>query len=168
MNQSRKKRFTYTVFGVYLFFLAWLILFKFYSPPDVLFRSREINLIPFNISEEVRLSVQLKEILYNVFVFVPLGIYLSMAFEKLSFLKKVLFAFLLSFAFEIVQFILGLGISDVTDLITNTLGAVLGMGIYRIFLLLFKEKTDKIVNVIGLIAEACFGVLFLLLTLANL
>ena len=135
---------------------------------DVFFSHRGINLIPFNLSEDTSVSLQIKEIVYNAVVFVPFGMYLSMFWRKWSLWKMALAAMLLSFGFEIVQLIFALGISDVTDLITNTLGALAGIFIYRVLKVLFKGKTDSIINIMALIIEIFAAVLFILLTLANL
>lgn len=167
-NKSDNGKLQYVVFGIYLLFLVWLVLFKFSTSSDSIIQNRGINLIPFSSSEDSSARVVLKEFIYNVLVFVPLGTYLSVVFKKWSFLKKTFAALCISFAFEVIQFVFALGISDITDLINNTAGAVAGIGIYCILSLLFKEKTVKLLNIIGITAEACFCVLFLLLILANL
>lgn len=165
---SSKNFLKYITLGVYLLILAWLILFKFSSPAAVLFTHRGVNLIPFNISEDSSVALQMKEIVYNAVVFVPLGVYLSMLWRNLSLWKKALAAMLLSLGFEIVQLIFALGISDVTDLITNTSGALCGVIVYKLLFAVFKEKTDKAVSITALIFEICFGVLFAALAVANM
>jgi len=50
--------------------------------------------------------------------------------------------FLFSLLLEINQFIFGIGATDVTDLITNTFGGIIGY----IFYLIFKPIIKKIIN----------------------
>ena len=71
-------------------------------------------------------------VLFNIFMFVPLGMYLRYYF-KCNFKKTVLYSFLLSLFFELTQ-LTGLyfiypnpyRLCDVDDLIQNTLGGILG------------------------------------------
>ena len=163
-----KNTLKYVTFGIYIFLLAWLILFKLSSPAEVFFTHRGVNIIPFNISDDANALLQTKEIIYNSVVFVPFGMYLTMIFRGWSFQKRLFSALVLSIGFEIVQFAFALGISDITDLITNTLGALVGIFVYRLLSVLFKAKTDKVINVTVLIFEAFALGMFLLLTLANL
>lgn len=47
-----------------------------------------INLIPFKESMIVIGQLEIEEIIYNILVFVPLGVYVSIIFNKWSFRKK--------------------------------------------------------------------------------
>jgi len=158
----------YIVFGIYLFFLVWLVLFKFSISFDSIIQNRGINLIPFSTSEESSIRIVVREMIYNVFVFIPFGLYISIICDKWSFWKKVLLPFGLSLIFEVIQYIFALGISDITDLINNTSGAVLGIGLFSLLCVLFRRKTVTVINVLMLIFEVCFGGLFLVHALANL
>lgn len=66
-----------------------------------------------------------REMLMNVFLYVPFGVCLGQAAGK----KTILIAFALSFVIETWQFIAGTGVAQGTDLICNVLGAGLGQGI---------------------------------------
>jgi glycopeptide antibiotics resistance protein len=67
----------------------------------------------------------------NIIGFVPMGILLPLLFKKLSTgVKVVLTIFLISLAFEITQFIVGVGYADVDDIIQNTLGGAFGYWLY--------------------------------------
>ena len=68
--------------------------------------------------------------LINVIVFLPFGILL----KKLNY--DVEFGFwiflLVSLFFETIQYILSIGVSDTTDIITNVIGGVVGMVVVNI------------------------------------
>jgi len=68
----------------------------------------------------------------NVILFVPLGFFLPILYEKIDSVKKVLLigAFI-SLTVEIVQ-MFGCGTTDINDLLTNTIGACVGYGIYKL------------------------------------
>ena len=161
METKKKNILTKTLFIIYLLLLAGVVLFKlpFYSN-ELSDGVRVINLIPFGDSGNFR------EIFDNILVFIPLGIYISMLNPKWSFIKKLLPIFYLTLAFEIIQFIFAIGRSDITDVLGNTLGGIIGIGIYERFKKMFKKKTFKIANIIALIATICivlnFSYLFFL------
>ena len=91
------------------------------------------------------------QVLFNIFMTMPFGIYLHYYFEY-SFKKTMLCSFLLSLSFECLQ-LSGLffiyprpyRLFDVDDLITNTLGGVIGYGLTPIVahFLPSREKLDE-------------------------
>lgn len=89
--------------------------------------SPNIVYIPF--ADMIRGPVQTA---LNLLLFVPLGFFLPILYQKFDqFGKIALAAFLVSLSVEVAQ-MFGTGTSDVNDLITNTLGACLGFGIYKL------------------------------------
>jgi len=86
-----------------------------------------------------------------------------------SFLKKVLPIAGVSLSYEVFQFILAIGASDITDFIGNTLGGIIGIGIYFVIRKIFKTENqiNKILNIIALIATICIVTFLSFLTLAN-
>lgn len=70
----------------------------------------------------------------------------SILFRKNN-LKSILFVFFFSLAIEFLQYALSIGVFDITDIINNTLGGVLGVGIYNLALKKFKSKfkVDKFI-----------------------
>lgn len=79
-NNQKERKFSYVVFVVYLFLLCWLVLFKFATSMEAIPHIRGINLIPFHYDMEN--SVHLKEVIYNIIVFIPCGVYLSAFFPR--------------------------------------------------------------------------------------
>ncbi|MBR5430331.1 MAG: VanZ family protein [Firmicutes bacterium] len=69
--------------------------------------------------------------LLNVLLFVPLGVFLPLLYEEYNSIGKVAAAGLfISLSVEAAQ-MFGFGITDVNDLITNTVGAGLGFVVFR-------------------------------------
>ena len=60
----------------------------------------------------------------NIVWFIPLGMYLQWFKSKRSLWEIVVFGFLFSFFIETMQYILSSGVSELDDLILNTIGAV--------------------------------------------
>lgn len=74
---------------------------------------------------------------------------------------------MLSLCFEILQWIFALGASDITDLITNTVGGALGTFMFFTMGKLFKGHQLKIACIIGAILEAVFIILLIVLIILN-
>lgn len=131
---------------------------------------REVNLIPFAESVIINNRIYYREIYLNILVFVPFGIYISMLKPNWSFIKKILPIFLVSLLFEILQYVFAIGAADITDLIGNTLGGVIGIIFYFFVSKIFKneEKTNKILNILALIPTIAFILLSAVLILANI
>jgi glycopeptide antibiotics resistance protein len=53
-------------------------------------------------------------------------------------------------SFEIIQFVLAIGRSDFTDILANTLGGVIGIGIYQLIFKLLKHRTNIFINLFSL------------------
>lgn len=166
-KQGRPKK-TYILFGIYCILLVWVILLKLsFSVPEIraLSGTRSVNWIPFYYQEEA--AFHLGEVLKNFIVFIPFGLYLKMIGVKNR--TAAAYGLLFSFALELLQFIFGIGASDITDIMTNTLGTVTGVGVHVLLIKVFqnREKTDKILERLAGIATAALIALLLLLILAN-
>ena len=68
------------MFGIYFVLLVWLVLFKFATSLSELPSNRGINWIPFHYEQET--SGHLKEVLFNILAFIPLGVYLEIFKEN--------------------------------------------------------------------------------------
>ena len=165
---KRKRKFGVSVlFLIYLALLVWIILFKLQFNINDLDTVRKINIIPFYYDKEIGVDFHIKKFLKFI-DFVPMGIYLQMLlFKSKSYLKLLIIAGI-SLLLEITQYILAIGSSDITDLITNTAGGLLGIALYSIVARLLKsrEKADKLFLVIAVIVSTfIIGLLALLLFL---
>lgn len=128
----------------------------------------KMQLIPFDSLRDISFSTSLVwddpstylkalnepsvlQVLFNILMCIPFGVYLHYYF-RFSFRKTLLFSFLLSLSFECLQ-LSGLlfiyprpyRLFDVDDLITNTLGGMIGYGISLIIarILPTREQLDE-------------------------
>ena len=158
----KQKKVLYIVFRVYFILLIWLVLFKFATNLSEIPSMRSINLIPFHYDQET--SGHLEEVIYNIIVFIPLGVYVQIFRENWKKSMKFLFIFSTSFLFEMVQFIFAIGASDITDLIGNTIGGIVGILVYMMLKKIMPKKSISIINVVGLLIElVAIGLLVILL-----
>ena len=152
--------------GIYLFFLLWLILFKlsFNLPQFLTYSYSNVNLVPFSTFSFENTTV-LRETTYNFIVFFPFGVLLNVNFKRLSFSKKLGIIFLVSFLAELIQFLFGIGVADITDLITNTTGGLIGLWAYQLLNKhLSTNKLDRLAIILGYILFLFLIVAFLFLT----
>jgi len=135
-------RVTTVLFIIYLIALYWILLLKLGVQFSYI-KNRSANLVPFNES-----PILTGENILNVVIFVPLGIYAGILFKRWIFTKKILFFFSLSLLVEVLQYIFRLGIFDVTDIITNTFGGVIGLILFKAIEKAFNDnlKAQKFIN----------------------
>lgn len=130
---------------------CWVIVLKLSVPFSNMGSERNINLIPLigSFDEEGRLN--LGEIILNVLIFVPLGVYAGVLFRRWIFAKKVFLFFLISLLCEVYQYFLRVGVCDITDLINNTIGGIIGLLIYTGIVKAFNDsvKAQKFINIIA-------------------
>lgn len=141
------------LFVIYLAILIWIIVFKLQLSISDLDYIRNINLIPFYYATSVGTRFHLTEVLENVFIFVPYGIFLCMLRNEPRFWQKIALIFGSSLALETAQYILAVGSSDITDVITNTFGGILGIGGYYLIVkcLRNRERVDVIITILAVI-----------------
>lgn len=165
-----KNKLTTILLGIYIIILTWIIVFKMQFGVQYLPYIRQINLIPFDESVIVNGKIYINEIINNLIVFIPVGLYIGMLGKEEKFYKKVLPIFGLTLIFETLQYIFHIGASDITDIIMNTLGGALGIVMINILYKLFKnnEKVDKILNVLATICTVLVVGLMTILIVANL
>lgn len=83
--------------------------------------------------------------------------------NKWSFIIKVIIILCFSLSFEILQFIFAIGRTDVIDLLCNTLGGIIGIGIYELSFKILKCRTNKVLNIVLLVLTVCILLFFALL-----
>ncbi|KQZ85147.1 hypothetical protein ASD56_01915 [Microbacterium sp. Root166] len=119
---------TATLFAVYLAVLTWLVVFKLQLPhigPD---SARALKLIPFVATSSAGASATW-EVLANIVVFVPFGVYLGLLVPSWPWWKAAGAAAGASAALEVAQFVLATGKTDVTDILMNAAGGLAGFGL---------------------------------------
>ena len=74
----------------------------------------------------------------NILMFIPFGILIPVAFSRMrGFVRCTTAAFTCSVLLEGMQFITGRGFCELDDIVTNTVGAVIGYMLYRICINIF-------------------------------
>lgn len=168
IQPTKSNTLTLILLFVYLIALIWIILFKFSISIHYLPRLRNINLIPYGDSLIVNGKISYSELLLNMIVFLPFGVYLSMLKPEWQLWKRACPAIGVSLLFEIIQYIFAIGASDITDLINNSLGGILGCLLYTLCTKLLHEHTNRVLNILASIGTIGFVLLFGIVIVSNL
>lgn len=105
----------------------------------------KLNLIPFtNLFAFAGTKETLTNIIGNVAMFIPSGIVLPIVYKRLdSFWKTVAAGAAISLCIELIQLLFYTRTTDTNDLILNTLGVMIGYGIYALIKKLSRRKEAK-------------------------
>lgn len=140
----------YTILGFYGVLFLSIIVFKYVSPLELLTENRpifrSINLLPFRTINGylrgifyVSRSVVLKNVLGNIGLFIPLGIYLQLLKKDKRILVSIFFVITISLSIEIIQFVLAIGAADIDDILLNCAGGIIGILFYKLLAFLIKD-----------------------------
>ena len=158
----RSKNLTRGILIFYWAALAWIIVFKMSFSFAGLPHLRNINLIPFAESVIVNGHLDTTEIFQNLAAFVPFGVL------RKPLVGQILPILMSSLLFETVQYLFAIGASDVTDLLMNTLGGILGIGIAALMEKLFPDRWKLLINAVCILCGGLLAALIVVLIAANL
>ena len=104
-----------------------------------------MNLVPFSDVSDGKGDF-IRQVVLNIIMTIPFGFLLPLIKnQKINLIKIVLYTFLLSLSIELLQPLINdFRSSDITDLITNVLGGIIGYILY----IIFKPLTTKILSYI--------------------
>lgn len=165
-NNNKANKLTTVLSIIYLVALLWILVFKLGVRFSYM-ETRSVNLIPFSEPLILNGKIDFGEMILNAVIFVPLGIYAGVLFKQWTSGKKVFLFFLISLLIETLQFILKAGAFDITDIITNTLGGIIGLIVFKAIEKVFKNnfKAQRFINIIAATGTVLMTLLLVLLKL---
>jgi glycopeptide antibiotics resistance protein len=108
-------------------------------------KNKGVNLVPFWSIKMY--SIFSYQVIGNFIMLLPLGIYLPLLYKKISGFFMVTFVcMLVSISIELMQLVTNFRITDIDDVILNTLGAGLGFIIYAVIKALVTRPAYSLVN----------------------
>lgn len=150
MNIDNKNRaLTISTFVFYIVILLWITILKCNLEAAV--HGVRIFLEPMSIGERFAYATSYFRwkdgstinMMLNVFIFIPFGILVPLLRGRTAPITNTVLAALSTLSIESLQLILAIGYFTYSDLIFNTLGAVLGIIIYAVFVKRMKEEQKK-------------------------
>ena len=154
--EKKARNLTVFLFILYCGCMLWLLFARQPNPAEVPFPvyiRAHVNLRPFRTIQlfsrllvppvrEYLVRIAIRNLLGNILLFTPLGIFLPVLFPPLrKFFRTLLSVTFIITIIELCQLALMVGSCDIDDLILNVSGAALGYGLYRLFILL-RRKLD--------------------------
>lgn len=126
----------YIIFFMYLCLMFWEVFMGSYRSHS---QVRQYNLYPFATirefivhSSKYSFNVIFINLAANIITFMPLGFFITLILrKKIKLMNTASICVFIIICIEIVQFILNVGVLDIDDVILNTMGCVLGFGIYK-------------------------------------
>ncbi|WP_448921223.1 VanZ family protein [Eubacterium sp.] len=143
--QKKEKIILYTIFAFYCLilwlalidrgFIAYLVTKESFLNPIELPRS--YNLVPFRLFREQYSKFGItgiidSNILGNIIMFIPVGIFVCVFTKNKNPYRYIYIIPLVSIFIEITQFILATGSLDIDDVVLNSIGGFIGLGIFAI------------------------------------
>ncbi len=128
------------LFILYILFLIYFLIFseQYGREPDG--QVYRYNLLPFKeiirfwtYRYQIGAAATFANLAGNIIIFIPFGFFLPLASKFRSLATTVFFSFILSLGVEMAQFISHVGSFDIDDLILNTLGGLIGYGLFTLF-----------------------------------
>ncbi len=129
-EQQRGSLFITLLFWIYIAALLWLTVFRENFSLSNLMTNGSLNLelftayIPFLRGGFILLFIYL--FVGNIVCFIPLGAYLVWKRNGHGVWRAVLTGLCVSFAIEVSQFVFGVGVTELDDLVLNTTGTLIG------------------------------------------
>lgn len=164
----KSKKFTLALFIFYCVILTWIIIFKLQFSFEDLPHFRSLNLIPFSESAIVNDKMNFDEIIHNMLVFIPFGIFIHVLLEEKTLIKQFIPIILTSLLFEGIQYIFAIGASDITDVLSNSLGGVIGVVITLVISKITRKNWITLINVISFVGGIGLTLLTVILLLSNM
>ncbi len=149
------------LFPTYIVLFLWVIIFKCNWIEDMLITHNLIKEMSFyqrilNFSEiqSVIYSLQtgniwnrgMLEPFLNIVIFLPIGLYLAFFFKERRSINTALTSIAISFALETTQLLTLIGGFSYLDIVTNTMGGVIGYYIYR---LIYRKNCIRGLNILS-------------------
>lgn len=145
--QGKEVLFINTIMYIYLSFVLYFTLMPIITSLPFIFNHSYVpmNLVPF-IDVLDGKGDFIRQVVLNIIMTIPFGFILPLIKnQKINLIKIVLYTFLLSLSIELLQPLINdFRSSDITDLITNVLGGIIGYILY----IIFKPLTTKILSYI--------------------
>ena len=141
-KKSLSRKILISLFIVYITVVASITIFPIIMDSEMVIEHKSINLIPFstitNLFANANLSTVILQVFGNILMTIPYGVAIPLLVKRKRWYHYVIYALIFPLIIELTQLIICLSINsfyrtiDIDDVILNSLGIVIGYGIYKI------------------------------------
>jgi glycopeptide antibiotics resistance protein len=157
-------------FTIYIILLLWVVIFKwtnYFSVTVSINNFRHLDLANrYDACYEWFFYYELKDLILNVILFLPLGIFYLLVFKR-KFLVVPL-GFILIILLELSQFLTCIGMFNVYDIIGNMTGIIVGYIFYIVFNKIYIPKVINIINSIVITICSPIAIYAIYMTIKNI
>lgn len=82
------------------------------------------------------------DMVMNVVLFIPIGLLLGISIYKIRWWVVLMIGICISFSIEVSQYFTHRGFSELDDIYHNTMGCMIGYGLYRMVLCIMSKTSD--------------------------
>ena len=108
-----------------------------------------VSILDISFNDNLSVIIKIKQIIGNIVLFIPMGFFIPFIWKsKNNFRKALSIGILCSFSIELLQYIISLllgfnyKVTDVDDILLNTLGFIIGFLLYKLFQRSFISKNE--------------------------
>ena len=155
-EEGKNTKIIYNILFYGVMILYFLILFALLFHKKSIGSFRSINLIPFRTISSylfsdylLQRSFALSNLVGNIVIFIPMGIYFPLLIRKKSVFMNTLSILFISTLVEAFQYMFAVGATDIDDVILNTLGGLIGVIFFRILDFIFKDQTKNRITILA-------------------
>ena len=134
----------FALFALYAALLVWTVVWKLEPPYIGAGEPRAIKLVPFVQTREAGASAPL-EVLANLMLFMPFGAYLGLLRPR-RWASSLAIATAASLAMESAQYLLVVGMPDVTDVLVNATGGAIGLMLVSLVRLVLRGRAVAVLT----------------------
>lgn len=170
MKRNKERVYDILLYSIFLVYIIILFIILFMRVRYV----RSYNIIPFQsigdylFSDDIIIrSFALSNLLGNIVLFIPLGGYITLFNRNKHIGWNLLRILVIGIVIEAIQYVSMRGVADIDDLILYGIGGIIGIVVYHILLLFFKD-VKRVRHVVALAAPVTGTIFFLALFLYNL
>ena len=141
IGMSKRKEFSAALLGIAVAVILWVTVLgrESYIENSLVFEPFHVFYSFVKDIQDGRLRIS-GNFIGNIILFIPVGVLFPLAGDEHRCIKTGFVAFCFSIIIEIIQLVSHRGYFEIDDLILNTLGAVMGYGIYRVVMKLFTKN----------------------------
>ena len=133
------------LFAVYLVLLAWVVLWKLERPVGRRGGVAHRQARPVRRHGGAGASTPF-DVVANLALFVPFGVYLGLLAPSWPWWKVAGAAAAASLGLEVAQYVLAVGSSDLTDVVVNTAGGLVGLGLLALARRRLRARTAAVLT----------------------
>ncbi len=153
-KKDRSKKILISLFIVYMTVVVSITIFPLIIDPELMpINDRSIILVPFstitNLLENATLWTIVLQIIGNIIMTIPYGIFIPFMVKRKRWYNYLVYTLIFPLAIELTQLIICISTNsfyrtvDIDDVILNSIGIIIGYGIYKILPKFVKEYFEN-------------------------